>query len=165
MAKSKVTNISGQCLTLPMPWSRILGPGRAVIIESDADTLTTFFGGGEAIRGLLDVAPCADWSTTDLAGIPAVTPRIWFSGGVVMASADDATVTAGRLKVGVRAELAALRVGEGNQPGYYTPGQEASLDADGVNPATVEVIRWQDIVTGDYYLLSMQGGVLTIIPA
>ncbi len=165
MAKSKVTNISGQCLTLPMPWSRMLGAGRAVIIESDADTLTTFFGGGEAIRGLLDVSPCADGSPTDLAGIPAVTPRIWFANGVVVATTDDATVTAGRIKVGTRAELAALRVGQGDWSTYYTPGQEAALEADGTHPTTVEVIRWQDLETGAYYLLSIQNGVLTIIPA
>lgn len=165
MANSLVENISGQCLTLPMPWSRILKASGRVVIAMEAETLTTYFGGHDAIVGVLKVTPISDGEVPDMLGIPSVLPRIWFANGVVVAAADDATVTVGRIKVGVRTETAALRVGEGDQPGYYTPAQEASLEADGVHPTTVEVIRWQDIQTGDYYLLSMQNGVLTIIPA
>jgi hypothetical protein len=71
MARSKLTNVSPGPVTVPPPFSRILGSERSLIIgASAADVYAAFDGGAAAVAGLLLVEDTDPTSPADIAALP-----------------------------------------------------------------------------------------------
>jgi hypothetical protein len=97
--------------------------------------------------------------------------RFWGGGNINPGSTYDLGAELDEIRAKINAiitgsgHLTALSVGGADEAVYGTTGEKAKVNADGVNPLTLEAIKIQDQVTGDYYILTVNSGALTLTPA
>jgi hypothetical protein len=60
MARTLIRNISGDDLTLPLPYTGVLGGGEATVVADTPEQVIAFFGGWENIRNIWSVDAVSD---------------------------------------------------------------------------------------------------------